>query len=275
MEIQDAVLWISFVTGILGAIAFIWQFWRYWIDRREGRNKRLNENVLRPWSELQVRENFGPSEEIGIRLWIPKESLPTNLAPSLSQDGLLVDRLPGLAKGKSFLKEHDPPTFSLWVKVTTLRDHFAKLRRQKRAVIEDLVRTGMSEMGGGLRAVQWKDFEPGTYVFENIVAQVEDSTYYATKYDRSSISPTVTRTSSNEKYFLEVSGGQYQLIKIPEEQQSITKAFQDRFERWTSSPQIQAETTQMVRIYADLEVTVEAFRSALKETAVSIDMSGG
>ncbi len=68
MGIEDAVLWTGFITGILGAIGFLWQIYQSLSRRREESNKSLNENVLWPWSELQVRESVGPTESTGLRL---------------------------------------------------------------------------------------------------------------------------------------------------------------------------------------------------------------
>src|SRR5713101_7317489 len=49
-----------------GEVAFVWQLLLYWTGRRERRNKSLSDNILRPWSELQVRESFGPGEGAGL-----------------------------------------------------------------------------------------------------------------------------------------------------------------------------------------------------------------
>jgi len=271
--IEDAVLWTGFITGILGAIGFFWQIYQSLSRRREESNKSLNENVLRPWSELQVRESFGARNDTGLRLWIPKESLPENAAPSISADGLDLARLPGLAKGETFLQKHNPRTFSGWLKVKSLSEGFATVRRHRRIIIQDLVRNGMSELGVALKAVEWEDWGPNTYIFDNIVAQVEDASYFAAKYGKPARKVTTSRTSSGEMTFIEVGGG-YSLLKLPEERTDVVEIFESRLASWTSDTQVWSDTVQMVKLYTELEKSIEEFRSALKEIAVSVDMTG-
>jgi hypothetical protein len=272
--IEDAVLWTGFITGILGAIGFFWQISQSLSRRREESNKSLNENVVRPWSELQVKESFGPRDDTGLRLWIPKESLPENAAPSISTDGLDLTRLPGLARGETFLQKRDPQTFSSWLEVKSLSERFATVRRHRRIVIQSLVRNGMAELGVALKDVRWEDWGPNTYIFDNIVAQVEDTAYFAVKYGRPGRSVSISRTASGEMIFLEVGGG-YSLLKVPEDRKDVAEIFANRLASWTSDTQVWSDSVQMVEVYAELEKAVENFRSALKEIAVSIDMTGG
>lgn len=273
MGIEDAVLWISFVTGILGTVALVWQFLVHWTGRREKRNKSLSDNILRPWSELQVRESFGPGEGTGLRLWIPKESLPANVAPSTSTDGLDLDRLPGLARAEGFLRKNYPPSFSTWVNVKALSENFTTVRRRRRSVIQGFVRTGMAELGVPLQAVQWEDWGPFTYIFDNIIAEVEDMAYWAAKYGRPVRNIRLGRTSSGEMISFEVSGN-YSLLKVPEERRDVADVFVARLAGWTSDAQVLSDSAEMVKLYSELEKAITGLRSALKEIAVAIDMTG-
>jgi hypothetical protein len=132
----------------------------------------------------------------------------------------------------------------------------------------------MAELGVALKDVRWEDWGPNTYIFDNIVAQVEDTAYFAVKYGRPGRSVSISRTASGEMIFLEVGGG-YSLLKVPEDRKDVAEIFANRLASWTSDTQVWSDSVQMVEVYAELEKAVENFRSALKEIAVSIDMTGG
>ncbi len=183
-------------------------------------------------------------------------------------------RFPGVAKGEIFLQNRYPQVFSTWLKVKSLSEKFTSVRQHRRVIIQNLVRTGMSELGVPLTAVEWNDWGLNTYLFDNIVAQTEDAAYFSAKYGRPGRSIVMSRTSSGGMYFIEVSSN-YILLKVPEERRDVAEVFESRMASWASDARIQSDSVEMVRLYAELEKTVELFRSALKEIAVSVDMSGG
>ena len=69
---RHAVLWVSFVTGILGAVSFVWQAFRYFAGRKEESNRSLNRSVLKPWSEVKVQPEYGAGQANGLELMLPK-----------------------------------------------------------------------------------------------------------------------------------------------------------------------------------------------------------
>src|SRR5881409_3770007 len=73
---------LTFGLGVLGAIAFYWQF----EQRRARRVRFLNRSVLRPWSKVELKQGYKSFEgrpAVKARLVIPKEAVPTEVDPTV------------------------------------------------------------------------------------------------------------------------------------------------------------------------------------------------
>ena len=91
------VLWTGFVTGLLGAFAFVWQVAQYLASRSQHRVGTLNTSVLKPWSSVTVTPLYRPPDTLALR--IPEAAFPAEVSRIVPDEGLEVDELAGLSKG--------------------------------------------------------------------------------------------------------------------------------------------------------------------------------
>src|SRR5437899_1252691 len=110
--IETAQLWVATVAGLAGLAGLLWQIYQHFSGRKEESNWKLNRNVLKPWSDLKINNLYDNDQRNRIALVIPKEALPSDVAPSTGEQGREVMRLPGLSKGEAFLRKQYPDVFS-------------------------------------------------------------------------------------------------------------------------------------------------------------------
>lgn len=213
MGIEEAVLWIGFITGILGAIGFFWQIYQYLTERKEESNKVLNRDVLKPWSDVQLKENYGAGNVNSLSLLVPKQAFPSRTASAISDEGLEIDRLPGLGRGEAYLQSHDNATWSLWSDVRKLMERQRSLRERRTALLEPQVQAKMSTEYPTLKPVQRKDYGPDTYIPENIIAETEATGYYAAKRREIPHAVRTSPTQSGDILYYEFMGN-YPLFKV-------------------------------------------------------------
>src|SRR5437870_8752819 len=103
--IETAQLWVATIAGLAGLAGVLWQVFQHFSGRKEETNRKLNRTVLKPWSEVKIISLYDHEQFNRIMLGIPKEALPAD-ASSAGEQGLDVQRLPGLSKGEVFLRKH-------------------------------------------------------------------------------------------------------------------------------------------------------------------------
>src|SRR3990170_2773973 len=99
--LNAAIQVLTLALGVLGTIAFYWQF----RQRRAKRIRFLNRSVLRLWSKVELKHRprsveGRPAEALWLS--IPKDAVPDDVDPTVGEDGLDVKDLPGLSDGKRF-----------------------------------------------------------------------------------------------------------------------------------------------------------------------------
>src|SRR5207244_12698437 len=130
-----AIQVLTFTLGLLGAIAFYWQFQQ----RRARRVRFLNLSVFRPWSKVELKQWYQSTEGrplAKVRLLIPKDAVSDDVDPTVTSEGLDIGELAGLENGARFLRS---PPFPRWSQSgRALRDTCRRASRDW-DVVTDLV----------------------------------------------------------------------------------------------------------------------------------------
>src|SRR5205823_11309050 len=141
--IELAQLWVATVSGLAGLGGVLWQVFQHFSGRKEETNRKLNRTVLKPWSHVKIVSLYDHDQYNRIMLGIPKDALPSDVAPSSGEQGLDVQRLPGLSTAEVFLRKHYPDVFSFWIEVRRLQEKYDSLLQRRRAIVEPVVKAGM------------------------------------------------------------------------------------------------------------------------------------
>src|SRR5439155_25550222 len=141
--IELAQLWVATIAGLAGLAGVLWQVYQHFSGRKEETNRKLNKTVLKPWSHVKIVSLYDHDQYNRIMLGIPKEALPSDVAPSSGEQGLDIQRLPGLSTGEVFLRKKYPDVFSDWAEVMRLQGRYESLLQSRRRIGEPVVGAGL------------------------------------------------------------------------------------------------------------------------------------
>jgi len=278
MAIEDVVLWTAFIGGVLGAISFFWQAYNHYLAREESMSRTLNAKVLRPWSDLTIRQKWEQGRANVIALVIPKEALPSDVVPTAGQEGLEVQELPGLERGVAFLRKRHPTVEERWQKVKELWERYEVLLARRRAAVEPWIRQQMEREFPGLKPARFGWTEKNTYVLDNILAFTESRGWDAAARGEAArpIQVTKSPTQSGDTVYYEVRGDDYgTMIHTYTESIADADAMKKVIVSSLQRPEVREVNKDLVACFAELERAIETFRVSLREVAVAVDVSGG
>jgi len=280
-----AVQILTFALGLLGAVAFYWQFQQ----RRTRRVRFLNRSVLRPWSKVETKRLYKSTEGRpvrNLRLAIPKDAVPTDVDPTVGSEGLEVENLPGIVDGERFLRS---PSLSRWSRsqrarrdlcrrasrewevVMALVMSYEAARERRREVLEPLIAQEMEAAYPGLRPVGYDRFALNTYVIARILGEVEEESDYSLRPGWSSPGFRTSQVSSEDGGYLQIDDG-YQLVRISKGSPSDAEPLQKMLISWIESDPVKGAAHDMLAHLNALEDALAHFRDTMKELAFSLDL---
>jgi len=280
-----AIQVLTLALGLLGAVAFYWQFQQ----RRTRRVRFLNRSVLRPWSKVEAKRRYkstGGRPVKNLRLVIPKDAVPTDVDPTVGSEGLDVEKLPGIVDGERFLRS---PSLSRWSRSGRgLRDRcrraardwevvtahvvgYEAARERRRGVLEPMIAREMGIAYPGLRPVWYDRFAVNTYVLARILAEVEEESDYSLRPGWSSPGFRTSQVSGEDGGYLEIDDG-YQLVRISKGAQSDAEPLQEMLISCIASDLVKGAARDMLAHLNGLEDALVHFRDTMKELAFSLDL---
>ncbi len=282
---EQALVWVSLAVGLVGTAGTLWQVYRFYRGRKESRTQRLRENVLHPWSKAELIWKDTPSETPLVKVFqVPSAALPEKVAamvnfpyPGAGQ-WLELDKLPGLSRGKAFLRENHSAVWEEWRRTEGLFREYSALRASIVGTAHTLVREGMQTLHPGLAPAPKGTYEPtpGTYVVAHIVSSVATDSYHIALFQdesrarRLSLGSTqsgdvVTWDIRGEKTFLKVSG----------ESEADLERMQALYDSWLQDTALRSMAGDFVEREAALEKALEGFGKMLQEVTLQIEYSEG
>lgn len=276
MALEEVVLWMAFVGGVLGAVSFVWQVYNFYAARQESGHRALNAKVLKPWGELRIEHRWGQGQANVIALAVPKEALPPDVAPG--REGLDVHALPGLERGVAFLREHYPRAHERWQEVERLWRRYEDLRARRRALVEPWIRERMAAEFPRLTPARHSWTEKDTYVFDNLIAFVESKGWNIAYRGEAEGALYINKapTQSGETMYYELRGHEGgTLVHTYDEAIADADAMKRVVLSCLERPEVQQLNEELVACFRELEKAIEAFRSELREVAVAVDVAGG
>ena len=275
--IELAQLWVATVAGLAGLAGVLWQVYQHFSGRKEETNWKLNRTVLKPWSGVKIVSLYDHDQYNRIMLGIPKEALPSDVAHSSGEQGLDVQRLPGLSKGEVFLRKHHPDVFTRWAEVRRLQENYETLLQRRRTVVEPKVRAGMQEFYPTLVPVQsWteKEYKANTYIVKHIIADVEMIGYWAAKDGEVRLNVQESKTQADVLY-VEYRASNLPWLKVVAENAIDKTLLEQRVSSWITDPKMQKTNKDLFDTFQKLEKTIDNFQTVLKEASVNVELTGG
>ncbi len=270
--LEQAVLWVSLVAGLFGALAFAWQVI---LQIRKGRKSRLDlfsNEVLYPWSQSNLSKEDSRTEPLKISTTVPKSVLPERVAAVVTYDSIDLEELPGLSRGKAFLRAKRPEVWSEWEQVEARLREYEETRSQRGVVISRLVDEGMPKAYPKFKAAPEGSLglDLGTYRVENITGKAEKTAFHLeTEGTRFHLHLYVSKTSDDGGVSHELRNDTG-LLKASSEEEADMDGFRKLLMAWTEDPQVQAMTLAMVKFDKELEKALGRFRSSLQEVTHQI-----
>src|SRR2546426_243576 len=253
--IETAQLWVATVAGLAGLAGVLWQVYQHFSGRKEATNMKLNKTVLKPWSHVKIVSLYDHDQYNRIMLGIPKEALPSDVAHSSGEQGLDVQRLPGLSTGEVFLRKHYPDVFSLWVEVRRLQERYEGLLQHRRTIVEPMVRAGMLRFYPSLTPVQsWteKEYRANTYILKHIVADVEMIGFWAAKDGEIRLNVQESKTQADVLY-VEYRASNLPWLKVVAENAIDRALLEKRVSSWITEHDVQKAKKELFDILQKLE----------------------
>jgi len=282
-----AIQAITLVLGVLGAIAFFWEF-------RQGRARRvrvLNRSVFRPWSKVEVKlrhRSYDGRPAAAIRLTIPADAVREGVDPTVKEDGLDLADLPGFADGEHFLKAPrlsrlSRPERSIraacrrasleWEAVAESSRKYEAARERRRSILEPMIAGDMKRAYPSLRAVPYHDYDVNTYILANVLGKAEDETDWSLLPGKREVHVSGSRssTSSADLFVIEITES-YPLMKADERLVPNAVAFTDLLKSWVSAAPVKEAALEMAGYFERVSEAADRFRAAMKDIVFAIDL---
>lgn len=276
--IETAQLWVATVAGLAGLGGLLWQIYQHFSGREEESNRKLNRNVLKPWSEVRMTPVYEQDQPNRIAFTVPKEALPPDVAPSTGEQGLDIQRLPGLAKGEAFLRKHYGEIFSEWVVLKGRLRQYENLLRRRREVVEPKVRDGMLGFYPSLTPVRtWseKEYKVNTYILKHIIADVETIGYWGAKDGEVRLNVQESKMTNGEgKLLHEYRASNLPWLKVLGENAIDRTLLEQRVGSWITDPKVRSANTELFECFTKLEEAIDKFRRVLQEASVNVELYG-
>ena len=274
--IELAQLWVATVAGLAGLAGVLWQVYQHFSGRKEEANRKLNGAVLKPWSHVKTVSLYDHDQYNRIMLAIPKEALPNDVAPSSGEQGLDVQRLPGLSTGEVFLRKKYPDVFSDWAEVRRLQEKYDGLLQRRRTIVEPEVRAGMLKFYPSLTPVQsWteKEYRANTYILKHIIADVEMIGFWAAKDGEIRLNVQESKTQADVLY-VEYRASNLPWLKVVAENAIDRALLEKRVSSWIMEPEVQKANKDLFETFQKLEKAIDKFQTELKEASVKVELTG-
>ncbi len=280
-----AIQIVTLALGILGAVAFYWQY----RQRRARRIIFLNHAVIKPWSKVEVKQRHRSVDgrpPTAIRLAIPPEAVPKDVDPTVSTDGLDIENLPGTAGGELLrtlpLSRFSPPERALrakcrqawreWRIAIEWVQKYEATRERRRSLLEGMVTRDMASTYPTLRPTTQHEFALNTYVPSNILARMEDESDWSLRPGYTRVQLSASRSSSVGGTFVrEISDGFF-LLRASEEVVADAVAFNHLRDTWIDDPTVKALATEMGGQLDALGAAISRFREVMTDIAFGVDL---
>ena len=274
--IELAQLWVATVAGLAGLAGVLWQVYQHFSGRKEEANRKLNKTVLKPWSHVKIVSLYDRDQYNRIMLGIPKEALPSDVAPSSGEQGLDVQRLPGLSTGEVFLRKRYPDVFSDWAEVRRLQEKYDSLLQSRRTIVEPFVREGMLKFYPSLTPVQsWteKEYKANTYILKHIIADVEMIGFWGAKDGEIRLNVQESKTQTDVLY-VEYRASNLPWLKVVAENAIDRALLEKRVSSWITEPDVRKANKDLFVIFQKLEMAIDRFQTTLREASVKVELTG-
>lgn len=281
-----AIQAVTLVLGVLGAIAFFWEF-------RQGRVRHvrvLNRAVFRPWSKVEVKlrhRSYDGRPAAAIRLAIPADAVREAVDPTVKEDGLGLADLPGFADGERFLKTPRLSRLSRaersiraacrrawreWEAVAESSRKYEAARERRRSILEPVIAGDMKKTYPTLRPVPYHDYDVNTYILANILGKAEDETDWSLLPGRREVHVSGSRssTSSADLFVFEMTES-YPFLKADERLVPNAVAFTDLLRSWVSAAPVREAALEMAGHLERVNAAADRFRAAMRDIAFAID----
>ncbi|HYM39578.1 MAG TPA: hypothetical protein VEY12_05470 [Thermoplasmata archaeon] len=276
---------VTLGLGILGAVAFYWQY----RQRRARRIMFLNRAVFKPWSKVEVRQRSRSMEgrpPATIRLAIPAEAVPKDVDPTVPSDGLDIEELRGAADGEGLLalplSRLSPSERVLrakcrqaWREWQVVREWVRKYeatRERRRALLEGRVTRDMAATYPTLRPTTHQRVELNTYVPANILAREEEESDWCVNPDYTRVQLGASRYSDDHGGFVREIADAWPLLRASEEIVADAVAFNHLRDTWIDDPAIKELATEMAGQLDALEKAAARFRELVRDIAFYVDL---
>ncbi len=256
--IELAQLWVATVAGLAGLAGVLWQVFQHFSGRKEETNRKLNKTVLKPWSHVKIVSLYDHDQYNRIMLGLPKEALPSDVAPSSGEQGLDVQRLPGLSTGEVFLRKHYPDVFSDWAEVRRLQEKYDSLLQSRPPV----------------QSWTEKEYKANTYILKHIIADVEMIGFWAAKDGEIRLNVQESKTQADNVLYVEYRASNLPWLKVAAENAIERALLEKRVSSWITEPDVQKANKDLFVIFQKLEKAIDRFQTTLKEASVKVELTG-
>ncbi len=280
-----AIKVVTLGLGILGAVAFYWQY-------RQGRARRirvLNHAVFKPWSKVEVKHWYRSMDgrpRAAIRLTIPAEAVPKDVDPTVPSDGLDIEELRGAADGEGLLalplsrlsfseralRARCRQAWREWQVVRGWVQKYEATRERRRSLLEGMVTRDMAATYPTLRPTTRGRVALNTYVPANILAREEDESDWCVNPDYTRVQLGASRSSDDHGGFVREITDAWPLLRASEEVVADAVAFNHLRDAWIDEPAVKELATEMAGQLDALEKAVARFRELVRDIAFYVDL---
>ena len=287
MTILDlAVQLLTLGLSLLGAVAFYWQF----NQRRSRRIRVLNRSVFRPWSKVEVKTRYRSYDDrlpAAMRFVTPAEAVRSDIDPTVNEEGLDIEDLPGFSDAERFLRSPRAVLFSKaerslrtkgqkamaeWDTLVYWRRKYEDARERRHAAFESMIAKDMAKVFPFLCPVPYYDYDMNTYIPANVLGKAEDESDWSLRPGKREVHVSSSRSSTETPgMFVTEITDSYSLLRADEKLVPNPKPFVDLLASWVGAKPIRNAATDMDRSLQQANAAAERFRDAMRDVSFTID----
>ena len=281
LAIDDIIVWTGFITGIIGTVVatvtLVWQLLQWRTARKERGILTLNAHVLKPWSDVTVTSVGGWPD--GIELFVPRNAFPPEVAPKIPDEGLPLSKLTGLFQAQMYLSGHPEhkDIWSLEVQADQALRKYNDARRERHRFVETMVTEGMAVAYPDLTAATSQETpEAESYWLSQVIRVVERMSYQFDAYGILNVqmSKSTMNVGGVARWSLTEQNSMPLLVGVSESRVDDGK-LKALLVRWIQDQRLSQHNLKMREARAELDASLQEFRTKLKELCLRIDQSGG
>ncbi len=240
--------------------------------------------MLYPWSYVDLIGKYTASDSALAKVFqVPSATLPENLQAMVNfphpgaVQWLELDKLLGLPRGRTFLKDKAGEVWGQWQKVEALFEGYESLRNEMQETAEKLVAEEMPILYPAFKPAEEGTWDPpvGTFHKDRLSWRVMTDSYYISFYNDESRRSNfhLSPTPEDDEITYDIRDDRGTLLKAATEDEAKFDEFRIMLDSWLESPFMRELTENFFRKEKALGRALEEFRSGLQEVTVQIAYS--